>query len=118
MAGRLPRIEFGDVEVKALSPTVYEIETHLVNRGYFPYALMIGERNRHVRPLVVTLQIEPERILGGARLAKVSNLAGSGGIHKLRWVLQGKPGEMVRITVASEKLGEIELNVSLAATDK
>ncbi|MCH7702498.1 MAG: hypothetical protein IID37_12505 [Planctomycetes bacterium] len=118
LVGRLPRIEFGEVQVKALSPTVYEIETLLVNRGYFPYALKIGEQNRHVRPLVVTLQLEPDRILGGARVSKVPNVAGGGGIHKLRWVVQGKPGQTVRITVASEKLGDLELNVALAATDK
>ncbi len=118
LAGRLPKIEFGEVKVKALSPTVYEIETHLVNRGYFPYALKIGEQNRRVRPLVVTLQLEPDRILGGARLAKVSNLAGGDGVHKLRWVVQGAAGETIRITVASEKLGEIDLNVVLTATTK
>ncbi len=118
LAGRMPRIGFGEVEVEALSPTVYEIETLLVNRGYFPYALKIGEQNRHVRPLVVTLHLEPERILGGSRVTKVPNLAGGGGIHKLRWVVQGREGEDVRITVVSEKVGKIELSVVLAATEK
>ena len=71
-----------------------------------------------MRPLVVTLHLEPERILGGARVTKVPNLAGGGGVHKLRWVVQGREGEDVRITVASEKLGEVELNVALVATDE
>lgn len=70
-------------------------------------------QNRRVRPLVVTLDVTADRILGGQKVDKVWSLAGSGGRKKFRWVVRGDAGDVVNVKVTSEKLGDSTLEATL-----
>ncbi len=113
LAGRFPDISTVPPKVTRLSDTVYEIETELVNSGYFPSGLAIAELNRRVRPIVVSLDVEPSRVLGGRRIVKVWSIPGSAGRHRLRWVVQGEPGSTLTIKIHSQKYGDTRLDVAL-----
>lgn len=100
---RLPKPAVSPLKVTPLSDRVFEIETAIVNDGYFPTALAMGRQNRRVRPIVVTLELPLERILAGERVARVWSVPGSGGREKLRWIVTGEAGETVAITFTSER---------------
>lgn len=114
---RFPNPEVAPVEVTRLSATVYEIRTALVNDGYFPTGLGVATLNRRVRPIVVTLDLPLERIVGGDRVTKIWSVPGSGGRHTLRWVVRGEADSVVTVKVTSEKYGDRSIDVTLAATD-
>ncbi len=117
VASRLPVVEFGTVKVSELAAGLYEIETSLVNSGYFPTALAIGKQSKRVRPAVVNLDLPLERITGGPRIEQVWSIPGSGGRHKLHWVVLGEAGATVTVKVVSEKLDDRSLDVVLTPTD-
>jgi len=116
IGGRLPDVSVMPPHVTRLSDTVYEIETEVINKGYFPTALAIAELNRRVPPIVVTLNVDLTRILGGERVSKIWSIPGSGGRHKLRWVVHGEPGSTVSMDVNSEKFGNRKIDFVLAPT--
>ncbi len=113
---RFPKPVVAPIEVTTLSETVYEIRTALVNDGYFPTGLGAATLNRHVRPIVITLDLPLERIVGGDRVTKIWSVAGSGGRHELRWVVHGEAGSTVSVKLTSEKYGDRSIAVTLAAT--
>lgn len=113
LAGRFVHLSLAEPKVRRLSTGVYEIETALVNDGYFPVAMAIARDNRNVRPTVVTVDLPWDRILGGERVQRVWSVAGSGGREKLRWVILGREGDTVAIKAVSDKYGERTLSVVL-----
>ncbi|KAB2948594.1 MAG: hypothetical protein KJ057_02505 [Phycisphaerae bacterium] len=100
---RLPKPTVQPLKITPLSDRVFEIETAIVNDGYFPTAMAMGRQNRRVRPIVVTIELPLERILAGERVVRVWSVAGSGGREKLRWIVTGEAGEAVAITFTSER---------------
>ena len=114
---RFPNPQLAPVEVTELSETVYEIRTALLNDGYFPTGLGAATLNRHVRPIVITLDLPLERIAGGDRVTKIWSVPGSGGRRELRWVVQGEAGSVVTVKLTSEKYGDRSIDVTLAATE-
>ncbi len=116
LGGRFPNLAIVAPKVTALSDTVYQIETALVNDGYFPSGLGIAKENRRVRPAVVMLDVPLDRILGGTRVERIWSVPGSGGRNKLRWVVRGAAGSTVTIRLISEKYGNQQVDVTLAST--
>jgi len=116
LAGRFPSVSWQPAKVTALSAGVFEIETALINDGYFPTALAIARDNRRVRPYVVTIDVPRERVLGGDPLVRAWSIPGSGGRQMLRWVIAGEPGAIVTIKAAAEKYGETTLAVALPSS--
>ncbi|MGD2109491.1 MAG: hypothetical protein PVI86_08870, partial [Phycisphaerae bacterium] len=118
LGGRFPDVSLVTPQVTRLAETVYEIRTEIVNRGYFPSGLAIAEVNRRVRPIVVSLDVDLLRVLGGRRVEKIWSIPGSGGRHKLRWVVQGDPDSSVIIKFTSEKYGDTSVNIRLTPTNE
>jgi hypothetical protein len=116
LAARLPKLSLALPHVTRLSETVYEIETALLDEGYFPAGLAIAKQNRRVRPVVVRLEVPFEQILGGNRIEKIWQVPGSGGRHRLRWVVLGRPNDRITIRITSEKYGNWSQEVTLAPT--
>ncbi|MCH7527240.1 MAG: hypothetical protein IID39_07370 [Planctomycetes bacterium] len=116
LGGRFCELALDNIEVSEHSPTVFEIKAMLINRGYFPSALAVAKENRRVRPVVVTLDVGLDAVLGGGKVHKVWSVPGSGGVYKLRWIVRGRRGEAVTIKVTSEKYGDFSHEVTLATT--
>ncbi len=114
---RFPNPLLAPVEVTRLSETVYEIRTALLNDGYFPTGLGAATANRRVRPIVITLDLPLERIVGGDRIVKIWSVPGSRGRHELRWVVHGEADSVVTVKLTSEKYGDQSIDLTLAATE-
>ncbi len=116
LGGRFPRISLEVPRVTRLSDTLYEVETALVNDGYFPSGLAIAKQNRRVRPIVVRLDVPRDRIVGGELVERVWSIPGSGGRHSLRWLVRGDPDSVVTVRATSRKYGNFSHDVKLTAT--
>ncbi|MCC7292368.1 MAG: hypothetical protein IT449_09945 [Phycisphaerales bacterium] len=113
LLGRFPKPVLEELKVKALSDHVFEIESAVVNDGYLPTATAMGAQTRRVRPMLVTLELPLERIVGGERLSRFGSIPGSGGREKLRWLVLGQPGDPIAVTLTSPRFGNAQQIVTL-----
>lgn len=113
LLGRFPNPVLEELKVKALSDHVFEIESAVVNDGYFPSATAMGAQTRRVRPILVTLELPLDRIVGGERLSRFGSIPGSGGREKLRWLVLGQPGDLVAVTLSSPRFGGAQQTITL-----
>lgn len=118
LAGMFPSVKVTKTLVKDLGGGLFDIEVGLTNSGYFPTGLVISGLNRRVKPMVVTLDINRDRIVGGEKVHKVRRIDGSGGYREFRWVVRGRPNDTVVVKVVSEKLGDFEQPIVLKETVK
>jgi hypothetical protein len=114
LAEMLPRVRFVDTEVVAHGGGVFTVKAEIENDGYFPSALRHGVVARSVHPVTVQIQVPHEDVLtGDAKTATFESLAGSGGREELSWVVRGRPGDTVKITLRAQKGGRDEVTVVL-----
>jgi hypothetical protein len=114
LAEMLPRVRFLDTEVTAHGSGVFTVSAEIENDGYFPSALRHGVASRSVHPVTVQIQVPHEYVLTGAdKTVTFESLAGSGGREKLTWVVRGRPGDTVKITLRAQKGGRDEATVVL-----
>ncbi len=116
LAGRFASVAVTKVEVEQLAPSLFEVTVGLTNDGYFPTGLAIADVNRRVKPMVISLDVDRDRVVGGDKFHKVRRIDGSGGHREFRWIIQGQPGETVTFTCKSHKLGDIEKPITLKET--
>lgn len=112
LAAMLPTPRFGDLKVENVGADVWQIELTLVNDKYLPTHTGIAKHTRQP-PIAVRPLVDAERIVGGKRLERVANLAGSGGAAKLRWLIRGKTGDSVRFRAFNRTYGELLIDVKL-----
>jgi hypothetical protein len=114
LAEMLPRVRFLDTEVTAHGGGVFTVRAEIENDGYFPSALRHGVASRSVHPVTVQIQVPQEDVLTGAdKTVTFESLPGSGGREKLSWVVRGRPGDTVKITLRAQKGGRDEATVVL-----
>ena len=117
LAGKLPRIEVVNTQVKSPGAGVYDIEFQVMNSGYLPSANAMARTARRDRPIIIRPGFAPERILGGPRMHRIEWLAGSGGRQKVRWLVSGPEGERITFKIFHEPIGEFEHVVELRPTE-
>jgi hypothetical protein len=98
LAGRLPRLKIAKIECRLLADSIYEIEILVTNTGFLPTALAHGETSQHVLPTRLTLELEPQCFLAGARLTHLPTISGSGGT-----ALAGRIQGTIELLKAGEK---------------
>jgi hypothetical protein len=114
LAGMLPRVRFVDTGVTDHGGGVFTVEAEIENAGYFPSALRHGVISDSVHPVTVQIQVPSEDLLtGDAKTATFESLPGSGAREKLSWVIRGREGESVTITLRAQKGGRDQVTVVL-----
>ena len=117
IANRLPKIQLSTPTVTKLGNNIWEIKVAVVNNGWFPTGTAMAKKNKRARPLVVRLDVPNDTIVSGQKVNRIWSLQGSGTRQWYKWILQGKTGENVNITLFSEKFGSKTIPVSLKNTD-
>ncbi len=60
-----------------------------------------------VKPTMVQLGVDAKDIIAGNEKTNfITALAGSGGVQSYEWIVKGKPGSTVTLTVVSQKSGK------------
>jgi hypothetical protein len=109
LASRLPRVAVASVAVKAHGGGLFRVTAKIENTGYFPTAL-----SRAGRPTAVQLGVAPEAILAGAaKTSFIPSLGGSGRHETLEWLIRGKSGDRITLTVRSQKGGTVRQPIVL-----
>ncbi|MGD8868348.1 MAG: M14 family zinc carboxypeptidase [Gemmatimonadales bacterium] len=114
LAGMLPRVRIVETEVTAHGGGIYTVAAEIENTGYFPTSLAQGLVARSVQPTTVQIQIPPEDLITGAdKTSTIQKLDGSYGRERFEWVIRGREGARVEITVRAEKGGSDSTSVTL-----
>ncbi len=114
LAGMLPRVRIVETEVTAHGGGIFTVAVEVENSGYFPTSLAHGVVSRSVQPTTVQIQIPPDDLVTGAdKTSTVRTLAGSNGRERFEWVIRGRDGARVEITVRAQKGGTDSATVTL-----
>jgi hypothetical protein len=108
----LPRIELSELRTEPLGDGLTRVRAVVVNTGYMPTLLAMGERSRV--PIDVKAELTLARgqtLAAGRRVQLLGALAGSGGSKELTWVIAGR-GD-VRLVIGGPMTGGVERTVSL-----
>jgi len=113
-AGMLSRVSIVRAEVESHGGGLFTVTAEIANTGYLPTALQHGVVARAVDPVTVQIQVPAEDVLTGDRKTEqVSRLEGSGARERFRWLVRGRPGSTVEITLRSQKSGSDTATVTL-----
>jgi len=114
LAGMLPRVRIAETEVTAHGGGIYSVAVEVENSGYFPTSLQHGVVARSVGPTVVQIQIPPENLItGDDKTSTIQKLDGSHNRERFEWVIRGRDGARVEITVLAPKGGTDSATVTL-----
>ena len=113
IAARLPRPRVADCKVTRRSASVFEIELSMTNDAYLPTALAMAQTARVAYPFVLRLDLPAEDLLGGQRVAKIPSIGGLGATEKVRWLVRGKAGQRVTVSIYHKRFGTIEYKLRL-----
>lgn len=113
IAARLPRPRVADCKVTRRSESIFEIELSMTNDAYLPTALAMAKTARVAYPFVLRLDLPAEDLLGGQRVAKIPSIGGLGATEKVRWLVRGKAGQRVTVSIYHKRFGTIEYKLRL-----
>ncbi|MDG2022269.1 MAG: M14 family metallopeptidase [Phycisphaerales bacterium] len=115
LAAMQPEVTIEGPEVETLGGGTYRIRLAMVNSGGMPTRTTMARRNRAIRPIVVRLDLERDRILNGAPVNRIDGLDGDGGRAALDWVIRPPDGGSVTIRIDDPLTGVRTIEVPLPA---
>lgn len=110
---RLPRLEVGAPIVEAIGDGVYRVRIAVTNVGGVNVPTAIGEKLRRRGSVSLRLELPRERVPSGRLVQTLRKLEASGGEGAAEWLVLGKAGEAIRITLRAPQLGKRELTAML-----
>ncbi len=107
-----PRLEVSEPVVEALGGGVYRITLRLRNTGGLATRAAISNKVRRIAPIILRPDVEPERIVSGERLHRVSPI-GPGGHTDVSWIINASGEDAVTIEVHGREMGDRTVRVGL-----
>jgi hypothetical protein len=110
LLGRLPEVRIAETSVEPRGEGVWEVTATVVNEGYLPTRLAMGERTRFNRPVTVRLTPSGEgggemQVVSGNIQEQVSRLDGMGGRSTHTWLVRAPAGTRTSVEVFAERGG-------------
>jgi len=103
---KLAQVAIEGATAKPLGGGLLEVEATIENSGFLPLLTTWGKRTRSTRPALVVLRLpKGAELLAGQRRTLLSDLAGSGGHEKLRWLVRGANAAAIGIHVETDHAG-------------
>lgn len=100
---KLPAISVADQKITDLGAGVYWLEIYIENKGYLPYPIAMGERNKQPAPVVVVLDGNLE-ILEGLKRTPLGTIGGNQ-VKKLEWLIKAGKKETISVKIESVVFG-------------
>jgi len=113
LLSRLPRPGLTAIAAKAAGKGVYEVELTVLNERILPAVTAMGRTTRASAPLRLEIDLPKERVLQGRRRQMIDRLDGGGGAATFRWLVRGKPSDLVVIRLFSATCGDVSVEVEL-----
>ena len=83
-----PNVTIEGPEIEAVGHGTYRLRMAMVNSGGMPTRTSMARRNQAIRPIVIRLDLDRNRILDGAPVNRIEGLDGDGGRAALNWVIR------------------------------
>jgi hypothetical protein len=110
----LPRVDVQNLKVEHLHNNVYRITLTVINQGYLPSNTRIGIHNKWCPKIKLAVKLDSnQKLVSGKVLQFIDSLDGSGGSKEISWMVMGKKGDAVKISIGSPMTGTIMKNVKL-----
>jgi hypothetical protein len=100
LAARLPRVEISKTEAAGKGSNVYELTVWVHNTGELPLPTAMGKRNRHVGPIVITLDGSGLVFISGKQRTVLSGIDALKS-QKLTWLVRSEKPQTVRLKLES-----------------
>ncbi|TVS08476.1 MAG: hypothetical protein EA423_01325 [Phycisphaerales bacterium] len=107
-----PRLEVSEPVVESLGGGVYRITLRLSNPGKLATRAAISNKVRRIAPIILRPDVEPDRIVSGERLHRVSPI-GPGGHADVSWIINASGEDSVTIEVHGREMGDRTVRVEL-----
>jgi hypothetical protein len=96
---KMARIRIAKTKVEPLGAGLYEVKVWVENAGMLPYPTAMGQRNRRILPVIISLNGDDFKVIGGKRRSLVASIPGQSS-REVGWILQAdKP---LKIDVRAE----------------
>jgi hypothetical protein len=110
----LPRINVQNLKIENLHNNVYRVTLKVLNQGYLPTNTQIGIRNKWCPKIKLSLDLaDDQKLIGGQLLQFIDRIDGSDGNKEISWMVIGKKGDTLKISIGSPMTGTIVKNVKL-----
>ncbi len=114
LSSLFPRVRIATTSAVSHGGGLFRIKAEVENSGFLPTSLAHGVTARSVKPTMVRLGVKPGDIISGNNKTEFFQaLDGSGNRVKYEWLILGKAGQTVELTVASEKGGTDKARITL-----
>lgn len=111
LSKNLPAISLADEKMTDLGAGVYRLELYVQNKGFLPYPITMGERNKQPAPVVIVLEGDVE-FLEGIKRTPLGSIGGNQ-VKKLTWLVKAdkKPTLSVKLesTVFGSEVKQIKI---------
>jgi hypothetical protein len=112
LAAKLPRVRILKTDVAAKGASVYELTVWVHNAGELPLPTAMGRRNRHVGPIVLTVDGGDLQFLSGRKRTALNEIDAMKS-RKLIWLVQSEKPQTLRLTLESANAGSDSAEVRL-----
>lgn len=108
----LPRIELVDVKTEPLGDGVTRVSATVVNSGYLPTLLEMGQTSRTPVDVKAELVLSGgQSVAAGRRVQLLGPIAGNGGSKELTWIVAGRGN--ITLKVGGPMTGALERTITL-----
>lgn len=109
----LPKLEVEGPHVERLGEQTWRIRVEAVNTGAMPTRLAMGVRAKRHPPTRWRIDREGAQLLSGSRVQGRDSVEGAGGRLVGEWVVAGRAGEELKLSLLSPECGDKDLVVRL-----
>ncbi len=100
LAAKLPRVKIAKTDVTAKGAGVYEMTVWVHNAGELPLPTAMGKRNRHIGPIVLTLEGNDLTFVSGRKRTALSGIDAMKS-QKLTWLVRSEKPQTIMLRLES-----------------
>lgn len=106
-----PEIQIKGPEVTDLGGGLYEVRVAIVNEGDLPTTTVFSRSTRSVKPTIIRLSAEVDRIINGQRVDRIWGIDQDGGRSEHRWIFRSDDINNETITIDDPRYGVREIGL-------
>ncbi len=103
LSKKIPEITLANEKITDLGAGVYKLEIYVENKGYLPYPIAMGQRNRQPAPVIVILEGDMD-LLEGIKRTPLGNIGGNQ-VKKLIWLIKADKKTTISAKIESAVFG-------------
>jgi hypothetical protein len=111
LSKKLPEICVADEKITEMGAGVYRLDLYIENKGFLPYPIAIGERNKQPAPVIVVLNGSVE-LLEGLKRTPLGRIGGNQ-VKKLTWIIKTDKKPTLSVKLESTVFGNKEKQIKI-----